>query len=107
MPPFIRLIAPWLKVIAEPVVIEEMRGAGEARLPQDVLTADTLMREIVDGIANTLIAHAEVLVDLIQQHRHEPRLPVVTMDHLGPFAGLPHKLQGRLRQEGKPGHVVG
>ena len=107
MPAFHLIDRAVVKVIAEPVVIEEMRGAGEARLPQEMLTADTLMREIVDGIANTLIAHAKVLVDLIQQHRRGPRLPVVTMDHLGPFAGLPHKLQGRLRQEGKPGHVVG
>ena len=107
MPAFHLVDRAVVEVIAEPVVIDEVRRAGEACLPQDVLTADTLMREIMDGIANTLIAHADVLVDLIQQHWHGPRLPVVTMDHLRPFAGLPHKLQGRLRQEGKPGHVVG
>ena len=83
-----------------------MRRAGEARLPQDVLTADTLVREIVDGIANTLIAHAEVLVDLIQQHRHGRGLPVVAVDYLGPLAGLEHELQGRLGQEREPGHIV-
>ena len=96
-----------IEVIAEPVVIDEVRRAGKARRPQDLLTADTLVREIVDGIADTLIAHADVLVDLVEQHRHGRRLPVVTVDHLGPFAGLPHELQGRLRQEREPGHVVG
>ena len=95
-----------VEVIAEPVVIEEMTRAGQARLPQDVLPADTLMGEVVDGIADTLTGHAEVPVDLVQQHRHGRRLPVVAVDHLGPLAGLPHELQGRLGQEREPGRII-
>jgi len=84
-----------------------MLRAGQAGRPQDVLAADALVREIADGIADTLIGHAEVLADLIQQHRHGRRLPVVAVDHLGLLAGVPHELQGRLGQEGEPGHIVG
>ena len=52
-----------IEVIAEPVVIDEVRRAGKARRPQDLLTADTLVREIVDGIADTLIVQGAALLE--------------------------------------------
>jgi hypothetical protein len=107
MPPFIRLIAHVIEVIAEPVVVEEAPRPGQPGRPQDVLPADALVGEIVDGVADPLIGLAEVLVDLVQQHRHGHRLPLVAVDHLGLLAGVPHELQGRLGQEGEPGHIVG
>ena len=42
------------------------------------------------------------LVNLEQQDRHEPGLPVVAVDHVGALVGLEHELQRRLAEKGEP-----
>jgi len=104
MPPFIKLSAPWLKLSRSRSPSKKCPGrvspvSHRTCSPQMPWWAKLWM------VADPLAGHAEVLVDLIQQHRHGRGLPVVAVDHLGPFPGLEHELQGRLGQEREPGRM--
>ena len=44
------------------------------------------MLEVVDGVANSLPVHAVKLVHFKQHDGDEARLPVVAVQHIGPFS---------------------
>jgi hypothetical protein len=74
-----------MEIIVRPV---KSRGA------EDKFTSYALMSEVVKGIANPGMRHAEILIHIVKQHRNDPGLPVMTVDNVRVLAGLQHKFQG-------------
>ena len=95
-----------VKVVPKPIVVKEVSRAGQAGSPQNVLSRDALMTEIVDGKADTLMRHAQVLIDLVEEDGHQGRFPVVAMDDRRPTVRLQQKLHRGLGEEGESGHVI-
>ena len=96
-----------VEVVLQPGGVVEVVRSAQPGGPQHVLAGHALVAEVVDGVAHPRVGHPGVLVHLVEQHRHQPGLPVVAMDDVGSPAGLVHELQGGLAEEGEPGGVVG
>ena len=93
-------------VVAQPVVVHEILRPVQARGAQHMLAGHALMLEVVQGEAHPRMPHAEVLIHLVKQHRHQRRLPVVAMDDIRVLVGLEHELQRRAAKKGESQHVV-
>ena len=106
MPPLSRFRALRVVVVAQPVVIEEAIRIMQPGGPQHLHAADPLMLEVVDGEAGPRVVMPSCLVDLVQQHRYQGRLPVVAMDDVRMLAGLPQELHRRPGEEGEAQDVV-
>ena len=92
-------------VVAQPVAVQEVVRLAQLRARQHLRAADALMGKVVDRVADPLVGqHLAVL--LIQQHRHQPGLPVMAVDDIRPLVGLEHELKGRLGKEAEPLGVV-
>jgi len=64
------------------------------------------MFEVVDGVADSLPVHSSVGVLLVEQHRHQPGLPVVAVDDIRAAIVLEQEFQRRLAEERKPADIV-
>ena len=95
-----------IETVAQAVVVKIVFGPAQSRGRQKFRTNLALMTEIVDGETNPLIVHPVVLVHLEQQYRHQPRLPVVAMDHVGALVRLEHELQRRLAEKREAHRIV-
>ena len=95
-----------VKVVPKPIVVKEVSRAGQPGDPQNVLSSDALMTEIVDCVADTLMRHAHVLIDLVEEDGHQGRLPIVAMDDLRLAVRLQQELHRGLGEEGESGHIV-
>src|SRR6266480_698512 len=67
--------------------------------PQQLFTANSLMAHVMERETYPGMAHAQVLVHLVEQHRYQGRLPIVAMNDLRMFVGLEHELQGGAAKE--------
>src|ERR1043165_7942523 len=85
--------------VAQAVVVEEIIRPVQARRAQNMFPRHSLMPEIMHGEAHPRMPHAKVLIHLVKQHRHQPRLPVVAMDDIGMLVRLEHELHGRPAEE--------
>src|SRR6478736_733615 len=81
--------------------MEKVGVAIQAGGAQDVFPRDALMLQVVQREADARMRHAEVLINLVEQHRHEGGLPVVTVDDVGMLAALEHELQSGATEEGE------
>ena len=86
--------------------MKEVGVAVEPGGAQDVLPGDALVLKVVQGEANPRMRHAEVLVHLVEQHRHQAGLPVVAVDDVRVLVALEHELQRRPAEEREPLVVV-
>jgi len=96
-----------IRIVGQAIRGEEVLRPPEACHPQDVATDHALVGEVVDGVTNPLSIHAEPLVDLVQQDRHQGRLPIVRVDDVGPLASLVEELDGGFAEEGEALGLVG
>src|SRR5262249_60835447 len=92
-------------VVAKPVLIEEVTGAPQLRSPERLDSADALVAEVVDRVTDPL-ERQYLAVLLVQQHGHQPGLPVVAVDDIWALAGLEQEFQRGLREQGEPLGIV-
>src|SRR6266705_6359209 len=78
----------------------------QSYLPQDMLSRDPLMPEVVEGVADPRVRHPNVFVHFIQEDGNQTGLPVVTMNDLRVFIRLEHEFQCCAAEEGKTRHIV-
>ena len=65
-----------------------------------------LVFKIMKRITDPWMGHAEVLVDIEQEDRHDPCLPVMAMDDIRVLVGLEHELKCGPAEKNKPLGVV-
>ena len=82
---FHQVHGPLVRVIAQPDGVEEILRPGEPGRPQHLRAGQSLVAEVVDGVADPLIRH-RLPVLLIQQDRNQAGLPVVAVDDVGALA---------------------
>ena len=97
---------PRIEVVPQSLIDEVPSGIAQSGRRESRFARDPLMAEVVHGEAHALIPHPGPLVDLVQQHGDERRLPIVAMDDLRALAGLEHELERRLAEEREPFDVV-
>src|SRR2546422_8346118 len=90
-----------IETVLEAILMKEMRRAIEASGAEHVLPGDALMLPIVQRVTDTRMGHPNVLVDFVEQHRRQARLPVVAMDDVWMFAALEHEFQRRAAKKGE------
>src|SRR5206468_12751005 len=78
----------------------------QSYLPQDMLSRDPLMPEVVEGVADPRVRHPNVFVHFIQEDGNQTGLPVVTMNDLRVFIRLEYEFQCCAAEEGKTRHIV-
>jgi len=95
-----------IEIVEKPIVVEEVRRTGQPGRPQDLVTGDALVTEVVDGVTRSHVGHTIVLVDLVQQDWHQTSLPVVAVDDVGMTARFEQELHGRFGKKGEPCGIV-
>ena len=95
-----------VEIILQPILMIEVRVAVQAGGAEDVFSRHALMLHVVQRETDTRMLHAEMLINLVEQHRHEGGLPVVTVDHVGMLATLEHELQRGATEESEALVVV-
>src|SRR6266516_2778043 len=93
-------------VVPQAVIVEEMLGPMKAGGPENVLSANPLMAEIVDRETNAGMPHAQVLIDFVKQHRYKGRLPIVAMNDLRLLASFEHELEGGPAKKGESKQII-
>src|ERR1051325_2476318 len=93
-------------LVVEQSVVIHHRGRIEPRQSQNRFTVNALVADIVQSVADAGPRHAEMLINLIEQHRRERRMPIVAMDAVRVLIGLEHELQGGAAEKGEPLAVV-
>jgi len=78
----------------------------QAHQPNHMVPSHTLMHDVVDGVANPRVGHAEIFVPFEKQHRDQGGLPIMAVDDVGMLVGLEHELQGRPAEKGKAFRIV-
>jgi hypothetical protein len=63
------------------------------------------MAEVVNREADPLVRHSIMFVHLEQQHGHQSRLPIVTVDDVRALIGLQHKFESGLAEKGASAHT--
>src|SRR5882724_1538252 len=105
-PAFHQIESLGILVVPQTVIVEEMLGPMKAGGPENVLSADPLMAEIVDRETNAGMPHAQVLIDFVKQHRYKGRLPIVAMNDLRPLASFEHELEGGPAKKGESEQII-
>ena len=105
-PPFHQIEPLSIVVVAQSVVVKEMFRPIQSGRPQDMFSGNGLMAKIVDGETDARMPHAQVLVYLVEQHRHQGGLPIVAMDDLRVFAALEHEFQSGPAEKGESQDVI-
>ena len=82
-----------IAVVAQPQFVEVAFGIIQPGCPEDRLAGRTLMREVVDRVADALVLHPELRIDLEEQDGDEGGLPIVAMDDVGPAIRAQHEFQ--------------
>src|SRR5213592_3090645 len=93
-------------VVPQAVIVEEMLGPIKAGGPENDLSANPLMAEIVHCETNAGMPHAQVLIDFVKQDRHKGRLPIVAMNNLRPLAGFEHELESGPAKKGESEQII-
>ena len=94
-----------VEIVLEPVLVKEVTGPIETGRAQDVLPGDALMLEVMQRVAHPRMSHSQMLVHLIQQHRHQAGLPIMAVNDVRVLVALEHELQGGLAKEIGRAHV--
>ncbi len=95
-----------IMIVLQSVLLEQLLRVGQAGGIQDMVTCHPLMFKIVDGVADALIRHAAMLIELIQQYRNQSCLPVVAVNNVRSAVVFEHEFQCRLAEEGKTLSIV-
>src|SRR6266566_3936979 len=93
-------------VVPQAVVVEKMLGPMKAGGPENVLSANPLMAEIVDRETNAGMPHAQVLINFVKQHRYQGRLPIVAMNDLRLLASFENELEGGPAKKGESEQII-
>ncbi len=64
------------------------------------------MLKVMDGVDDPLIVHAHVMIDLPQEHGHQPCLPVMAVNDVWPLARFQLEFNGGPAEEGEAHDVV-
>jgi hypothetical protein len=94
-------------VVIEEAVAGHEGGGVEADLAEDEIAGDALVSDVMESKADARVAHAEVLIDFVEEDGDESGLPIVAMDDVGVFIGLEHELEGGAGEEGEAFGVIG
>ena len=62
-----------IEIVLQAILMEEVGVAVQAGGAEDVFPRHALMLQVVQREADARMRHAEVLVNLVEQHRHEAR----------------------------------
>src|SRR5208337_3835511 len=92
--------------VPEPVGVKIIIRPVESYGTQYKLSDHSLMHEVVQGITDAGMGHAIILVQIKQEYRHDPGLPVVTVDYVRMLVRLEHKLKGRPAEKSKPLGII-
>src|SRR6266487_3646642 len=95
-----------IMVVPQAVIVEEMLGPMKAGGPENVISANPLMAEIVDRETNAGMPHAQVLINFVKQHRYQGRLPIMAMNDLRLLARLEHELEGGPAKKGESEQII-
>jgi hypothetical protein len=93
-------------VVPEPVGVKIIIRPVESYGTQYELPGNSLMLEIMQGKADSGMGHAIILVQIKEEYRHYPSLPVVTVDYVRMLVRLEHKLKGRPAEKSKPLGII-
>jgi hypothetical protein len=64
------------------------------------------MGDVVEGETDSGVAHADMLVDFVKEHRNQSRLPIVAMDDVRMLVGLEHEFHCCAAEESESVDVV-
>ena len=64
------------------------------------------MVQVMQRVTHPRVGHAQVLVHLIEQHRHQASLPVVAVNDVRVLVALEHELQRGPAEEREPQVVI-
>ncbi len=106
MPAFHQVDGGVVEIVLEAVLVKEVAVPVEAGRAQDVLPGDALMLEVVQRVTDPRMGHAQVLVHLVEQHRHQAGLPVVAVNDVRVLVALEHELQRGPAEESEPLVVI-
>jgi hypothetical protein len=92
-------------IIGKAIVVHDM-GWIQANLAQNMFAIDTLVPEVVQCEADTRMAHAQALIDLVEEDGNERGLPIVAVDNVRVLIRLEHEFQCRAAEESKALNIV-
>src|SRR6266516_4220167 len=95
-----------IMVVPQAVIVHEMLGPMKAGGPENVISANPLMAEIVDRETNAGMPHAQVLINFVKQHRYQGRLPIMAMNDLRLLARLEHELEDGPAKKGESEQII-
>ena len=78
----------------------------EPDLPKNLFTRDALMTDVVQGVADARMSHAQALIHFVEQHRHQTCLPVVAVDDVRVLSSLVHELERSTGEESEPLRII-
>jgi hypothetical protein len=93
-------------VVPEPVGVKIMIRPVESYGTQYKLPGHSLMLEVVQGITYAGMGHAITLVQIKEEYRNDPSLPVVTVDYVRMLVRLEHKFKRRSAKKSKPLGII-
>jgi hypothetical protein len=93
-------------VVPETVGVKIIIRPVESYGTQYKFSGHSLMLEVMQGITNAGMGHAITFIHIKEKHRDDTRLPIVTVDYIGMFVRLEHKLKGRPAKKSKPFRVI-
>jgi hypothetical protein len=93
-------------MIVGKAIVRHEASRTQTDLPQYLFAVNALMAEIVKSEANTGVAQAEVLIDLVKKHRNQRRLPVMAMNNVRMLVRFEHELQCRPTEKGETFRVI-
>ena len=70
-------------VVVSQAITGENMGWVQTNLAEDVFTMDALMSQVVQGEADSRVAHAKMLINFVKEDGNECGLPIMTMDDVG------------------------
>ena len=93
------------ELIEQPVAVHELPGV-ESHFPQQVLAPDPLVAYVVQRETHPRMMHPQLLIHLVEQHRHQGRLPVVAMNNIRMFVALEQELHRRPAEKSEAFSVI-
>ncbi len=92
-------------IIGQSIVCHHV-GRIQSNLSQNVFSVNALVADIVQCKANTRVTHAEVLINLVEEHRHQGSLPIMTVNDVRVLSRFEHEFERGAGEESEPLDIV-
>src|SRR5437773_6855338 len=95
-----------IEIVPQPIRVEKIAVPIEACRAQDMLSGDSLVLQIVQGVTDAGLGHPDVLIDFIEQHGGQTALPIMAMNDVRALVALEHELERCPAEKSKPFVII-